>query len=87
MSGYSEKQAALLLGISRNTVHVYVGLIYREFCVSSRGELLARCIEMVAKRTGCKQEIPCSASPLRIAPALPREAQSAVSRSGASRGS
>jgi DNA-binding CsgD family transcriptional regulator len=41
LDGDSEKQAALRLGISRTTLHEYVGGLYRHFGVSSRGELLA----------------------------------------------
>ena len=37
----SEKQIAAKLGVSRNTVHVYVTALYRHFDVSSRAELLA----------------------------------------------
>ena len=44
LAGDSEKQAAAHLGISRPTVHQYVTVIYRHFCVSSRAELLARFI-------------------------------------------
>jgi DNA-binding NarL/FixJ family response regulator len=43
MEGDSEKQAALRLDISRNTVHDYVKQLHQRFGVSSRGELLARC--------------------------------------------
>lgn len=42
LAGDSEKQAAARLGVTRNTVHVYVTALYRHFNVSSRGELLAR---------------------------------------------
>jgi DNA-binding NarL/FixJ family response regulator len=42
LSGDCEKQIALRLGVSPNTVHVYVKAIYRAYGVSSRGELLAR---------------------------------------------
>ena len=42
LEGDSEKQIALRLGVSPNTVHVYVKGLYRHFDVSSRGELLAR---------------------------------------------
>ena len=37
-----EKQVAIRLELSKHTVHDYVKLIYREFEVRSRGELLAR---------------------------------------------
>jgi DNA-binding NarL/FixJ family response regulator len=45
LAGDSEKQIAHQLGLSRNTVHVYVKALYRGFGVSSRGELLARFIQ------------------------------------------
>jgi DNA-binding CsgD family transcriptional regulator len=41
LDGDSEKQAALRLGISRQTAHQYVKGLYGHFGVSSRGELLA----------------------------------------------
>ena len=42
LTGDSEKEIAAYLGVSRNTVHVYVKALYRHFGVASRGELLAR---------------------------------------------
>ena len=41
LEGDSEKQLARRLGISRDTVHVYVKALYRHFSVVSRAELLA----------------------------------------------
>lgn len=41
LEGDSEKQVALVLGISPHTVHVHVTRLYRHFDVSSRGELHA----------------------------------------------
>jgi DNA-binding CsgD family transcriptional regulator len=41
LDGDSEKQAALRLKISRQTIHQYVKRLYGHFGVSSRGELLA----------------------------------------------
>src|SRR4051812_25654327 len=35
LAGDSEKQIALKLGVSRNTVHVYVTALYRHFDVNS----------------------------------------------------
>jgi DNA-binding CsgD family transcriptional regulator len=43
--GDSEKQIARCLGLSRNTIHVYVKALYRGFGVSSRGELLAKFVQ------------------------------------------
>jgi hypothetical protein len=37
MSGYSEKEVGIILGISRYTVHIYVMDLHRHFGVSSRG--------------------------------------------------
>ena len=50
--GESEKEIAQQLRISRNTVHEYVGLIYRHFGVSSRAELMARWVREQVGRSG-----------------------------------
>lgn len=42
LAGFSEKQIAARLGLSHNTIHHYVKLLYRHFGVFSRSELLAR---------------------------------------------
>ena len=42
--GDSEKQAALALGLSKATVHEYVGLLYRHFGVNSRSEMMVECL-------------------------------------------
>jgi LuxR family maltose regulon positive regulatory protein len=47
LAGDSEKQIARRLDISRHTVHVYVKALYRQFKVSSRGELLAKFVSGV----------------------------------------
>jgi DNA-binding CsgD family transcriptional regulator len=44
LTGASEKQIAPRLGVSQHTVHMYVKKIYKRFGVSSRAELLARCL-------------------------------------------
>ena len=44
LAGDSEKQAARKLKLSQHTVHVYAKSLYKHFGVSSRGELLARCL-------------------------------------------
>jgi DNA-binding CsgD family transcriptional regulator len=41
LQGLSEKQVAGQLDLSVKTVHEYVGMLYKHFHVSSRGELLA----------------------------------------------
>lgn len=51
LAGDSEKQIAQKLSISPHTVHVYVKQLYKNFNVSSRGELLARFI--TRRRTEC----------------------------------
>lgn len=50
LAGDSEKQAALALGLSRATVHEYVGLLYRYFGVNSRGELMVACLRREGNR-------------------------------------
>lgn len=45
--GDNEKQIALRLGISRNTVHEYVRRLFARYGVSSRGELLVRCARQI----------------------------------------
>ena len=42
LNGDSEKQIAVKLKLSQNTVHHHVKAIHRHFRVSSRSELLAR---------------------------------------------
>jgi DNA-binding CsgD family transcriptional regulator len=42
--GEGEKQVATALGLSRQTVHSYVKLLYRHFGVGSRAELLLRAV-------------------------------------------
>ena len=42
LGGNSEKEIAVQMGLSHNTVHHYVKAIHRHFRVSSRSELLAR---------------------------------------------
>ncbi len=44
MQGHSEKQVAVQLGLSRNTVHDYIKKLHKHFDVSSRGELMNRCL-------------------------------------------
>jgi DNA-binding CsgD family transcriptional regulator len=46
LAGDSEKQIAIKLAVSPHTVHVYVKALYRGFDVNSRGELLARFVQM-----------------------------------------
>jgi DNA-binding CsgD family transcriptional regulator len=52
LEGDSEKEAALRLGLSVNTVHEYVTALYRRFGVSSRAELLARFLRRFRRRGG-----------------------------------
>ena len=46
LAGDSEKQVARHLALSKNTVHVYVKALYREYNVNSRGELLAKFVNI-----------------------------------------
>jgi hypothetical protein len=52
MLGDSEKEAAVALGISTNTLHCYVKEIYRAFAVNSRGELLITCFGILSQQDG-----------------------------------
>lgn len=56
LEGDSEKQIALRLGLSRQTIHDYVKALYRHFDVSSRGELLALWVRRPS--SGACSEIP-----------------------------
>ncbi len=49
--GHSEKEIAQALDLSVNTIHTHARAIYSIFAVSSRSELLARCVRSDAKRT------------------------------------
>ena len=42
MSARPAREPALRLGLSKNTVHVYVKGLYRFYSVNSRGELLSK---------------------------------------------
>lgn len=44
LAGDSEKQVAAKLRVSPHTVHIYVKSLYKHYQVSSRGELLAKCL-------------------------------------------
>jgi DNA-binding CsgD family transcriptional regulator len=52
LEGDSEKQAAVRLGLSRQTIHDYVKALYRHFDVSSRAELLALWIRLTLPKSG-----------------------------------
>src|SRR5262249_13806966 len=43
LTGNSEKEIARRMGLSRHTVHEYVGALYRHFRVDSRAALMALC--------------------------------------------
>lgn len=45
LDGDAEKQVAAKLGLSPHTVHQYVKVLYKTLGVSSRAELLARCLK------------------------------------------
>jgi DNA-binding CsgD family transcriptional regulator len=44
LAGKSEKETAKALGLSAHTVHHYSKMIYARLSVSSRAELLSRCL-------------------------------------------
>ena len=44
LSGDSEKEVANKLGLSQHTVHIHVKKIYKRLDVSSRAELMAKCL-------------------------------------------
>ena len=48
LRGLGNKEIAFALHISPHTVHNHVKAVYQDFGVSSRGELLARCLGAVA---------------------------------------
>ena len=48
LTGQSKKEIAFALHISPHTVHNHVKAVYQAFGVSSRGELLARCLGAIA---------------------------------------
>jgi DNA-binding CsgD family transcriptional regulator len=54
LEGMSEKQVAAKLDLSIKTVHEYVGMLYKHFQVSSRGELLAYFIRREPSRRPSK---------------------------------
>lgn len=45
LDGFAEKQIAVRLGISRNTVHVHIKKLYRKLGVNSRSQLMVRCLK------------------------------------------
>ncbi|HEV8379373.1 MAG TPA: helix-turn-helix transcriptional regulator [Tepidisphaeraceae bacterium] len=45
LSGDSEKEVAGKLGLSQHTVHIHVKNLYKRLGVSSRGELMAKCLD------------------------------------------
>lgn len=47
--GRSEKEAAAALGISRSTLHIHVGRLYRHLGASSRGEFMALMIRIALR--------------------------------------
>jgi DNA-binding CsgD family transcriptional regulator len=44
LSGDSEKEVAVKLGLSQHTVHIHVKNLYKRLSVCSRGELMAKCL-------------------------------------------
>ncbi len=62
-AGDSEKQIASALGISRNTVHVYIKALYLHFGVSSRGELMGLWFRKPSAGIVIEPELPCGTLP------------------------
>jgi pSer/pThr/pTyr-binding forkhead associated (FHA) protein len=50
LNGYSEKEIAAILHLSIHTVHTHSRAIYAKFAVSSRAELLTRCLIKPTRR-------------------------------------
>jgi DNA-binding CsgD family transcriptional regulator len=48
--GRSEKEVALILGLSRHTVHEHVKAIYRAYGVRSRAELMSLLLRAQERR-------------------------------------
>lgn len=67
LTGKSEKEAARALGLSAHTVHVHVKTLHRRLHVTSRAELLTRCLLPHTPPLG-----PASISPAPIASPVPR---------------
>ena len=44
LAGHSEKEVAIKLGLSQHTVHIHVKNLYKRLHVSSRAELMAKCL-------------------------------------------
>ena len=44
LAGDSEKEVANKLGLSQHTVHIHVKKLYKRLDVSSRAELMAKCL-------------------------------------------
>lgn len=44
LGGDSEKEVATKLGLSQHTVHIHVKKLYKRLDVSSRAELMAKCL-------------------------------------------
>lgn len=92
LTGDSEKQAAIRLGVTAHTVHQHTKALHRALGVGSRGELLARCYalrissEKVQARVNSRGRVafPVENDPDRVVPKPARKAASAArpARSG-----
>jgi PAS domain S-box-containing protein len=68
LTGQSKKEIAFALHISAHTVHNHVKAVYQAFGVSSRGELLARCLG-----AGTAEDAPAPAAADRTARTEPAD--------------
>jgi DNA-binding NarL/FixJ family response regulator len=57
LTGASEKEVAALLSISQQTVHAHVKSLYRAYSVSSRAQLMARCLADAVRALRSAQDL------------------------------
>ncbi len=65
LDGYSEKEAAQKLGLSKHTVHTYARKLHRALGVATRAELLARFVSR-PDRPELPQQAPVAAPPVPV---------------------
>jgi DNA-binding CsgD family transcriptional regulator len=68
ISGEGEKQIAFKLGLSRHTVHEYIGELYRRFDISSRAELMLKVLQPYRPNASGEQPAETGATPRRGMP-------------------
>jgi len=57
LRGEQEKQVAVHVGLTANTVHQYIKAIYRHLGVSSRAEFMAQCLNLKKPRSSGAREL------------------------------